>query len=559
MVPRMIRLVYREVRGLHQAAYVLGAFALASQFLALLRDRLLAHNFGASLELDLYYAAFRVPDLLYVAFASTLSVYVLVPFVASRLRHTDASQARDLLAQMFSVFLLIYSVVAVVIFILAPYLVHLLFPGFINEESDQLVTLLRILLLQPLFLGLSSLFGVVTQLGHRFILYAISPLLYNLGIIGGIVWLYPVFGLPGLTYGVVLGAIGHFAIQIPLVQSGPLRFGLVKRFDLSAIWSVCVVSLPRAATLAMHQLVLLALVSLASLMTVGSVAIFQLAHNLQSVPLAIVGASYSTAAFPLLADLFAQGKNNAFRSHLIVALRHIIFWSLPIIGLIIVLRAQLVRVVFGSGAFGWGDTRLTAAVLALLSVSLLVQAINLLLVRAFYAAGRTAIPFYLTLGGSFLTIISAVFFYFSYDHFSEMAGFVDSLLRLEGVEGTEVIILAIAYSLGVTVQTLALWIMAIRHFSLGSNWLWPHLGRALLAALVGATAAYLTLNFFVEGFNTERFIGVFLQGLWGGLAGIIGILIAYKSMGSPELSELYRSFRKRVFKTKVIASQDDII
>ena len=101
-------------------------------------------------------------------------------------------------------------------------------------------------------------------------------------------------------------------------------------------------------------------------MAAGSVAIFQFALNLQSVPLAIIGMSYSVAAFPVLADLFAKKEQTAFNHHVLTAFRHIIFWSLPIIALVIVLRAQIVRVVLGSGAFDWADTRLTAAVLAVL-------------------------------------------------------------------------------------------------------------------------------------------------------------------------------------------------
>ena len=102
MVKKMFQIVYKEVRGLHQAAYVLGVFAFGSQLLALVRDRLLAHQFGAGYELDLYYAAFRIPDLLYVLFASTLSVYVLIPFVASSIHEGDATEARKLLSRICS-------------------------------------------------------------------------------------------------------------------------------------------------------------------------------------------------------------------------------------------------------------------------------------------------------------------------------------------------------------------------------------------------------------------------------------------------------------------------
>jgi putative peptidoglycan lipid II flippase len=198
MVTRVLNLFYREVRGLHQAAYVLALFALASQILAIVRDRLLAHQFGAGPELDMYYAAFRIPDLLYVLFASVLSVYVLLPFV-SRARTVNDAAGRDILSQMVTFFVLCYGVIALVAGVTAPVLIAWLFPGFTSEAVVQVTLLMRILLIQPFLLGLSSLLGVVTQIQHRFVIYALSPVLYNVGIIIGAVFLYPRYGLPGLV------------------------------------------------------------------------------------------------------------------------------------------------------------------------------------------------------------------------------------------------------------------------------------------------------------------------------------------------------------------------
>ena len=152
MVRKVITMLYREVRGLHQAAYVLAAFAFGSQLLALVRDRLLASQFGAGHELDIYYTAFRIPDLLYVLFASSLSVYVLIPFVVSRIEADDSREAQHLLSQVFSVFLVAYIVLALVIIVLLPWIQPLLFPGFSGSES-KLVLTTSILLLQPVSLN----------------------------------------------------------------------------------------------------------------------------------------------------------------------------------------------------------------------------------------------------------------------------------------------------------------------------------------------------------------------------------------------------------------------
>ncbi len=558
MVRNVMNLVYREVRGLHQAAYILGIFAFGSQLLALVRDRMLAHQFGAGGELDLYYAAFRIPDLLYVIFASTLSVYVLIPFVAERMQRENAKDARALLSQMFSIFLMVYALLAGAMWLLIPYLVPFMFPGF-EANSEEIVLLIRILLLQPFFLGLSSLFGVVTQLGHRFVLYAISPLIYNVGIIFGISVLYPQFGVAGLAYGVVLGAIGHLAIQIPLVQRSALYFGYTTTIDWVMMRSVLAVSLPRAATLSMHQFELLVLVSIASLMSVGSVAVFQFAYNLQSVPLAVIGASYSTAAFPLLADLFAQKKMEAFRLHMTTAIRHIIFWSVPIIGLVIVLRAQMVRVVLGTGQFDWGDTRLTAAVLALLTISLVAQAINLLLIRAFYASGLTKVPFMVAFFGLLLSVSFVILLYGLYIVSPQYVVAIEKFMRVSDVAGSEVLVLGLGYSVGIILQSALLLYLSIKQFSLEMSWFWPHLMRSLFAASVGALLSYITINFFVEGLNTNLFLGIFVQGMLGGMVGVAGVIGAYVLVRSPELLEIYKALHRRFFSAQIVASQDDVL
>lgn len=558
MVKRVIRLMYKEVRGMHQAAYLLAFFALASQLLALVRDRLLAHQFGAGVELDIYYAAFRIPDLLYVLFASTLSVYVLIPFVAARVQHDDAKDARLFLSEIATLFLMVYAVLAGVVWIFAPAIVPYIAPG-IMDHSQEIVTVLRILLLQPLLLGISSLFGVITQLGHRFVLYAISPLIYNVGIIFGIAVLYPIFGLAGLGYGVVLGALGHMLVQVPLVRSSDLAFGLTTRISWRTIFEVLWVSVPRALTLAMHQLSLIALVAIASLMTLGSVAVFQFAYNLQSVPLAIIGASYSIAAFPLLADLFAQKKFEVFAQHVITALRHIIFWSLPVIGLVIVLRAQLVRVVLGSGAFDWSDTRLTAAVLAILAVSLAAQAVNLLIVRTFYAGSYTRVPFLITFIGMSTTVAATYTLFALYNNHAATYTLVNTWLRIDAVPGTEVIILALGYSAGMIIQTVIMLLIAGRVFRLPLYDLVVPLLRAFAAALAGGFSAYAALNFFVFGINPESFIGVFLHGLLGGTMGIIAIIAAYYMTGAPELREIITALHGRLFKTNVVTVQDDVL
>ena len=554
MVKRVFNFVYQEVRGLHQAAYILALFAFGSQILAIVRDRLLAHTFGAGTELDLYYAAFRIPDLLFVLFASVLSIYVLLPFV-NRYTENETSQAgTQVLSQVFTVFLYIYVIVSAALALTASWYAPYIFPGFAGD-LDNLVLLLQILLIQPFLLGLSSLCGVVTQMNHRFILYALSPLLYNIGIIAGIVLLYPSLGLVGLVVGVVVGALGHVLIQVPFVMKSEYAFTLVPKIKWRMIADILSVSVPRALTLSVNQVVLLVFVGMASVMTSGSVSVFQFAFNLQSVPLVIIGMSYSVAAFPTLSYLHAKSDQIGFNKQLLTALRHIIFWSIPIIGLVVVLRAQIVRVLLGSGEFDWGDTRLTAAMLAIFVVSLVAQAILLLLIRAFYAGGRTVLPLCVALFSGAVSVALAFWIKALYVELPALQTYINELFRLKDVAGAEVLVLALAFMIGQFIQLVILVLISRKVFTISYRPLWILLIQAVAAGFAGAVSAYATLAFVVDGINQDTFIGILIQGLAAGVMGIIAVILTYAASSSPELKEIYRSFQSRIFKTDVIAPQ----
>lgn len=556
MVQNVLHIVHREIRGLHQAAYILALFTFGSQLLALVRDRLLAHQFGASIELDLYYTAFRIPDVLYVIFASTLSVYVLIPFLSRKIEQESVEKARHLLSQFFSLFVFLYSGIALIALIVTPTIVAYLFPGFV-EESDMLVPLIRILLLQPLLLGVSSLFGIVTQMEHRFMLYAISPIIYNIGIILGLIFLYPFMGIYGLVAGVILGALGHVCIQIPSVCKSPLAPRFTISFSFRDIVTVCRTSFTRALTLSLHQLVLLGFISFASIMTVGSVSIFQFAYNLQSVPLAIIGVSYSVAAFPLLAQLYAEKKFELLSANIVTAIRHILFWSLPAIALFVVIRAQFVRVVLGSGEFDWNDTRLTAAVLALFIVSLTSQAVHLLIVRALYAVENTRTPFFVTLFSSSLALVGAYFFHSILIVQGDFFFFLEHLMRLEGVRGIEVLALPLGYSCALIIHSILLFFFARRYLYIPGRVVFKPLLQSSVSAFFAGYVAYVSLNYFVTLFVVDTVWTVLSQGFLAGLFGIFGYMLMQYVVRNQELREIYVTIKKRFSKEDVVVVQDE--
>src|SRR3989344_1879902 len=304
MVHKFLGFLYKETETLNQAALLLGLFAFLSQVLAFLRDRLLAHIFGASTELDIYYAAFRIPDFIFVTVASVVSLSVLIPFIIEKEAH-GLETLRDFVNNIFSFFSVLIIIVSGLAYFLMPSISGVLFKGFSEPALAEVIFISRILLLSPIILGFSNLFGSLTQAYNRFTIYALAPLLYNAGIIVGIIFLTARLGVLGVAIGVVVGASLHALVQVPFVLKAGLfprlRLGFrgqARFFDWSVIRQVARVSLPRTLTLSMSSLAMIFLVSLASLVAAGSISVFSLSFNLQSVPLSIIGVSYSLAAFP---------------------------------------------------------------------------------------------------------------------------------------------------------------------------------------------------------------------------------------------------------------------
>lgn len=556
MVAQFYKLLTQSVEDIHKAAYILASFSLFSQILALVRDRLFASTFGASETLDIYYAAFRIPDLLYVSVASVVSLGALVPLLVHKIEE-NKEEAKRFVDGMFTFFFLLISVVCAVLFFAIPYMAPLLFPGFETAAAQsELILLTRILLLQPILLGLSSLLAGVTHVYKKFFVYSIGLLLYNVGIIFGLLFLYPTFGLAGLGMGVVLGALLQFIIQLSAIAREGFvpfpRFSL-KRADLKEVLTL---SIPRTITLSASQLVMLVLISLASLLEEGSITVFNFSYNLQSVPLTIIGVSYSVAAFPTLARLYSEGKTLLFARQIASAARHIIFWSLPAMVLFIVLRAQIVRTVLGAGEFSWSDTRLTAATLGIFSISIVAQALILLFIRGYYAAGKTRRPLIIAVATSLSTLALAFLSLEIVERYPTVQYFLESLFRVEGLSGTRVLILALVYSVGQMASALLLWFFFSRDFKEFAVPVRSAFLHSLSSSVFIGFVSYFCLAIFDNIFDINTFLGIFLQGLLSGIVGITAGIALLNLLGNREIKEIQRALHSRFSSQEVIISDE---
>lgn len=549
MVKRIFEILNKEICGLHEAAYLLAFFSFLSQILGFVRDRLLAHTFGADRLLDVYYASFKIPDFIFACIASAVSISVLVPFLIERFGKSHVEERR-FINSIFTIFASIMIIVSAIAYVYTPDLLQLMYPT-LSDSKDTLISMTRILLLQPLFLGISNFLGSITQAHQRFVSYAMSPIIYNAGIVIGIIALYPVFGMQGLVYGVVLGSVLHLSLQLPFIFEKRLAPQFIFHIDWVSIKNVLMLSLPRTFTLAFSSVAIIILTSIASRLDEGSISVFTLSWNMQSVPLSIIGVSYSLAAFPTLSKYFAKGHIEEFISSIVTAIRHIIFWSLPVTVLFVVLRAQIVRTVLGSGNFNWNDTRLTAATLAIFVISAVAQSIILLFVRGYYAAGKTKTPLFINLISAGLIVGIA---YASLSLFTQSVFYrdiIEALLRIQGLTGTAVISLAIGYSLASIINAGLLWYIFEKDFPGFSHILRRVSFQAFGASVIMGFFTYHSLGYLDDIFDINTLPGIFFQGLFAGLIGLVVWFIVLKLLRSKELHDVIETLHRKIFTTKI--------
>ncbi|MDO8600646.1 MAG: lipid II flippase MurJ, partial [bacterium] len=239
----------REITSLHAAALLLGAAGLFSRLLGIFRDRLLAGTFGASRELDIYYAAFQIPDFLFNVFLIGATTSAILP-VFLEYWERDTKDGIQFISGLLRWFLYCSVVFSFLVVFFAPFLVHrILVPGFEESAKEQTILLTRIMMLSPVLLGLSNIIASVLQSLNRFFIYSLTSIFYNIGLIIGVVVFLPLFGMKGLAYGVVLGALLHLCIQLPAFYRLGFRFSFATSPPHDGIKKILRISVPRTITL----------------------------------------------------------------------------------------------------------------------------------------------------------------------------------------------------------------------------------------------------------------------------------------------------------------------
>lgn len=387
----MIRVLTQASSTIASAAILVGFFSLVSRVLGFVRDRVLAATFSGA-ELDAYFQAFRVPDIVFQLFVSGALSASFIPLFANYWYSDKSAVAwrytnRVLLLALGSLFFM-----GVMALLHVRQIVSLLAPGFPEPVQAMTASLFIPLFLVQLFFAVSFVMGSALQATKRFFFVSLAPLLYNAGILLGVWWFSPRFGVLSLGIGVIAGALAHMALQLYGAWRLGYRPAVSSPMGDRDIWLTITQATPRVLGLAVAQLSYLGMMTAATFFPAGTVRNLTFAYNMNMLPIGIVAISYAIAAFPTFSAAVAKEDYKAADEALSLVLRQVLFFLVPATALILMLRAQLIRAAYGAGSFSWQDTLATADHLAYFVVTLSAQGIVYVLVRYLHAHGRVYGP-----------------------------------------------------------------------------------------------------------------------------------------------------------------------
>ncbi|MFM2104982.1 MAG: hypothetical protein RL338_14 [Chloroflexota bacterium] len=500
---------------------VTGAY-LASRLLGWVRLAVISTTFGAGSELDAFFAAFRIPDLVFQLVAAGALSSALIPVLAGLHAHGEDARAWRVASTVANIVLVALALLAGLFAVGAPLLVPLVTPGFDAATTERTVELTRLMLAGPLLLALSAVATSVLNARGRFAAAAAAPVAYNLAIIGAALLLAPALGVEALAVGVVVGSFLTLLVQIlPLARAGFRYRPAVDAADPAAR-EVLVLMAPRAVGLGASQVTLIALTTLASGLPVGSVTALNVAFTLLQLPIGVIGVPLGIVVFPSLARELATGAVAAYAALLLRALRLVVVAMLPIAAIGAVLRTELVTLLFGYGRFDAAAIELTAGTFLPFLAGLPAHALIAILARAFYADKETRIP---ALAACVSVVVNV--------------GFAVVTVGSLGLAA-----LALAIAIGAWVETAVLVALLRRRIpGLELGGLVGVALRAGIAAAGGAALAFGTVSQLAPAFGAPATVEADRLGLLAvtavaGGAGLVGFAALARALRIPELATI---------------------
>ena len=452
---------------------VAGSFALAAG-MGPLRNMVIAQQFGIGAELDAFYAAFKLPDLLFTIVAGGALATAFIPVLAEFVAQDDRAAVWRLASAITNLVVIAVCILAGLAALSAPWLVRtLIAPGFDAAQQAETALLMRIVLLSTIFFGISAVQSSVLHSFKHFLLPALAPVLYPLGIMAGALWLVPQWGTAGLAWGAVLGAVLHLLVKIPMLLHYGFRWQPVLDLNRSSVHKVLWLMGPRVLDLGVFHLTLLASANLASRLGTGSVSALEWGWEFMQLPETIIGTAFGLVVFPTLAEQAAQQNLAQLRRTLSESLSGLLFLTVPAACGLILLGRPLVQLVYQRGAFDVAATEAVYAALVYYALGLVGHVCLEVAARVFFAQQDTITPLIVAASMGLLNVLMGI-----------------ALMGPLGYGG-----LALANSLAVTVEVLVLlFILRRRWGGIGQRRMGQALARVAAASLLMCGAIAPVVN-----------------------------------------------------------------
>ena len=416
MVMRIIakgkQVVSSEQNTILSAATVIAIIFAFSAVLGIIRNRLLAGYFGDSPELSIYFAADVIPSLIFTLIISGSLSSAFIPVFTQGYKKSH-KEGWDITTGVLNVTLVLLLIFSVLVFIFSEFIVTELIgrnSELTHAQIDLMVQLMRIMMIAQVPLIMSSIFTSILQSFNKFVVSALAPVLYNVGIITFIILFAPTLGVYAPALGMIFGSLLHMGIQIPMVKNLGFKYRFQMMWKNRSVWKVYKLMIPRTIGQAAQKMLIPLYTNLALYISLPSNVIFTFAYDIQSLPVRLFGVSIGQAALPFLSRSYEADNKTEFKALLIKTIHEVIYFVLPVSIMIIVLRVPIVRLTVGSDKYSWEATVMTAYSLAFFSLSLIPQSLIMILARSYYAMQNTKTPLYYSIISISINAVLAIYF-----------------------------------------------------------------------------------------------------------------------------------------------------
>lgn len=485
---RTSKFVMSKQQTIFSSALILAFMIIVSRIFGFLRYHTLATFFNKE-ELDIFFASFRIPDLIFEILVTGAFTSSFIPIFIKFQNEQD--ELNKNISSIINFILVLTIIFVIILFLTMDWLIPAITPGFSAEKNKLVIFYSRILLVGQLPILIFA--NILTGLGQAnkiFFLTSIGPIFYNIVIVLTTIFFASSLSLMAPIAGVVAGGIVFLLLQVPLFYKSNFQYKLILK-KTSGLIEFIRMTIPRVITVAVSQIDATVDLTLATLLGNGAYTVFYLAQRLQMLPVSVVGVAFGQASLPYLSEIYQQNKIEDLKKIIVESILKLFFFTIPVMSFFIFARTPIVRIFFGGEKFDWGATVDTATALSYFALSLPFHTIYYFLTRCFYSLMDTKTPFIISLLSVAINTVLSVLFvvYFKFPVWS----------------------LAISFSVSMIINVIILFFILQKRLS-GFNlgYLLYETAKMLFSTFISSVGVYYLMKF-MDGliFDTTRTINVF--------------------------------------------------